>query len=460
MKKIKYIVLVFAIILGSCDYGDLNDNPNEPTNVPEILLLNGTMLADIAINASHLQRISGMWTSQYRGEQPSYESLYNYGFSGGESNSAWEFLYNGIINQNKIIRSAFNDDNLIQGITKVVEANALGSAAAIWGDIPYSEAVGDIEDPIFDAQVNIYASLQILLDDAISNLNATDGYPLSQDIFFNGDESKWIQVAYSLKARYYMITKEYGLALQAAQNGVNSNSSSLKFYPPATTNGDSNLIYEFTSGARSGYLHSDDTYLEDLIATGSFTSRNNSKTNEDARSKYYVIDTDGSEIGVGAPGAPMPLMTYEENLLTLAEAAARTSTFDEALGYLNELRVFLASGNAFEKIDNSDVLLYDAYDEADFADGGIENADGINDTRALLREIVEERYVSGYGTFTPWNDARRLRKTDSDISVPFPLNTSSVSTHPERFIISQNELNSNSNAPTGLTIFDVTEVNQ
>ena len=207
-------------------------------------------------------------------------------------------------------------------------------------------------------------------------------------------------------------------------------------------------------------MSTDGTYLTDLLDASTSTSRNNAKTDEQARSSYYFVNTDGSGQGIGAPDAPMPIVTYEENILTLAETAARTTTFDEALGYLNELRAHLASGDAFVKVDDADVVQYDAYDAADFANGGIENADGIDDTRALLREIVEERYVSGFGTFMPWNDARRLRKSDADVGVPFPLNTTAVSQYPERFIISQNELNSNSNAPSGLSIFDKTEVNQ
>ena len=32
------------------------------------------------------------------------------------------------------------------------------------------------------------------------------------DIFFNGDAEKWIKVANTLKARFFMHTKEYDLA--------------------------------------------------------------------------------------------------------------------------------------------------------------------------------------------------------------------------------------------------------
>lgn len=466
MKKINYIIIAFCIFWTGCNYGSLNDNPNEPTVVPETLLLTGTMLADVSINASHIQRISGMWSGQYKGEILLYESLYNYVIASEESNSSWGYLYNGILAQNDIIQAALPDDNLIQGITKIVEAHAVGTAASNWGDIPYSQASNvEFSDPAFDKQTEVFSQMQTLLDEAISNLNNTEGYTLNQDIFFKGDKDKWIEVANTLKARYYMLTKQYSQANAAAQNGISSASSSLVFNPVVAEDGSgitggSNVLWAFTSGARAGYMSTDGTYLSNLLDESAAESRGNAKTNEQARSNYYYVNPDGSTIGIGAPDAPMPLVSYEENLLTLAETAARISTFEEALGHLNALRAFLASGDAFVKVEEADVLQYDAYDAADFANGGMENADGIEDSKALLREIIEERYVSGFGTFMPWNDARRLRKDNNDIVVPFPLNTTAASQYPERFIISQDELNSNSNAPSGLSIYDKTEVNQ
>jgi len=454
-------MVAFSILLSGCDYGDLNENPNEPTQVPELLVVTGTMLANIAVNTSHIQRISGMWSGQYKGEQNLYGNIHTYGISTEESNSSWGYLYNGILAQNDVIQQGLSDDLLIVGISKVIEAHAVGSACSNWGNIPYSEATTEgIDDPKYDTQTEVFAQLQTLLNEAISNLNSVNGYALSQDIFFGGNTSSWIQTAYTLKARYFMLVKDYASAYTAAQNGIASNAASMKYHPPGTTSGDQNLLYEFLSGSRSGDMSVNGTYLSELL-DGTPTSRNNAKTNEDARSNYYYFDENGGNTtGVAAITAPMPLVTYEENLLTLAEAAARTSTFGTALGHLNDLRSFLASGTAFDLVDGGDVLQYDAYDAADFDNGGIENLDNMDATRALLREIIEERYVSGYGTFMPWNDARRLRSSDSDVSVPFPLNTGAATAHPERFLLSQNELNSNSNAPSGVTIFDKTEVNQ
>ncbi|MGK0211827.1 MAG: hypothetical protein ACI9D4_002164 [Polaribacter sp.] len=460
MKNIKYILLAFSIVLSGCSYDDLNENPNETTEVPELLVFTGTMLADIAINASHIHRIAGMWTGQYKGEQNLYGNIHTYGISTEESNSSWGYLYNGIVAQNDVVQKGLASDLLIVGITKVIEAHAIGTASSNWGNIPYSEAVTEgIDDPKYDTQAEVFAQMQTLLDAAITDLNSATSYSLSQDIFFNGDKNKWIQTAYTLKARYYMLVKDYPAAYTAAQSGISSGSASMKYNAPGTTSGAQNLLYEVLAGSRSGDMSVNGTFLSGLVGATA-ASRNNAKTDEDARGKYYYFDKNGANSsGVAAADAPMPLVTYEENLLTLAEAGARTTTFAAALGHLNSLRSFLASGGSFVKVNGTDVLKYDAYVAADFANGGIENTDGINDTRALIREIVEERYVSGFGTFMPWNDARRLRKSDTDVLVPFPLNTGAATVHPERFLLSQNELNSNSNAPTGATIFDKTEVN-
>ena len=92
---------------------------------------------------------------------------------------------------------------------------------------------------------------------------------------------------------------------------------------------------------------------------------------------------------------------------------------------------------------------------------GMENADNIDDTRALIREIVEERYISGFGMFLAFNDSRRLRKSDSDVAVPFIMVDGPEPPYAERLPYSDDELNSNANAPDeDPGIFTVTKVNQ
>ena len=108
-----------------------------------------------------------------------------------------------------------------------------------------------------------------------------------------------------------------------------------------------------------------------------------------------------------------------------------------------------------------DWISYEPFVAADFDSGGIENADGITADNAFLREVMEERYVSGFGMHMPYNDARRLRKSDSAIAVPYIMVDADNTRKPERMPYAQNELNSNSNAPAeDPGIFVKTPVNQ
>jgi predicted transcriptional regulator len=72
------------------------------------------------------------------------------------------------INKYYAINGTDTEGKLITSICKVLEANAVGTATSIWGDIPYSEAVNPaISDPVFDKQSAIYNALQTKLDEAI-----------------------------------------------------------------------------------------------------------------------------------------------------------------------------------------------------------------------------------------------------------------------------------------------------
>ena len=473
MKNIFKHLLFFSIIFLAFSCEELNEGINENPNdiivsdVEERLFLTGGMLANVQIQLGHLNRISGMYSGQLIGYSSLYSNIYGLSLSTAESNGTWNALYVGVLtNMRHIIANSNND--LLRGIAMVVEAHAFGTAASLFGDIPYSEAGNsEIQDPAFDPQVQVYTQVIARLDEAITTLNGASSGSIPEDIYFGGDKAKWIAAANTLKARFYLHQKNYPSALSAAQNGIGSASGDMRFIPGDAAQEDDNLFWMILEGSRGGDIGNDDgvtdSFLLELIDPANSSSRNNAKTDETARRGFYYINpSSGSDNdGIIEKMQPQNMVTFFENKLIMAEAAARGGNVASGLPHLNEVRAWLNDGGNLNDNYLGLAHRYDPYVEADFNAGGIENADNISPTNAFLREVIEERYVSGFGMHMPYNDARRLRKSDGAIAVPYVMYNSDNTRKPERMPYATNELNSNSNAPSeDPGIFTKTQVNQ
>ncbi|MEL7534131.1 MAG: SusD/RagB family nutrient-binding outer membrane lipoprotein, partial [Bacteroidota bacterium] len=386
-----------------------------------------------------------------------------------ESNSIWNRAYHSTLSQLRTIQEKAGDNVQLQAITQVIEAHCMGTMASQFGDIPYSEAVSaGIDAPSFDPQASVFTSLQLLLDQAISGLDNLDAsLSISEDIYFAGDPDKWKAAAWTLKARYYLQTREYVKAYEAAQNGISSAENSMVFQPIDDANTDNkNLFWQLSAGSRAGDIgnlkNDEASFLLQMLSDTAMVSRTHGKTQEGARLAFYIIyDSDpNANMGIAAATQAMPLISFSENQLILAETALRTLDFATALDHLNVLRSWLNSGDAFPKLDPTASFGYVGLDEDDFEEDGLENKDGIDPNTALLREIIEERYVSGFGTWMPYNDARRLRDSEAEVAIAFPINPKGGPCLPQRFLYSANELDANLNAPTVPDICTKTPINQ
>ena len=467
--KILIITCLFGMTACQGLVDEINDNPNDIIvgDIDPELFLTGAMLANTVAQSGHLNRISGMYTGQLVGFTSLYSNIYGFALSTAESVGTWSRIYVGCVANLRFMRDAAPEDRQLVGIAKILEAHAIGTAASLFGDVPYSEISNpEIDDPKFDDQVSVFNSVIALLDSGIADLGGASERSMSVDIYFEGDISKWIEAANTLKARYLLQLKDYNGAYAAAQQGISSHDNSMLYRPRGDVNiaeGDKNLFWTILEGSRAGDIGSGNSYLTQLLDPNSDISRNNAKTDETARGGYSFINETGGSInqGIIEQFEPHNLVTFAENQLILAECGARTNSFDTGLGHLNDLRAWLNTGGMLNDnfIDSS--FMYAAYEAADFASGGMENTDGIDDTRALLREIIEERYVSGFGMYMPYNDSRRLRKDDTDIAVPFFLVDGPEPPFSERMPYSDDELNANGNAPAeDPGIFVKTAVNQ
>ena len=186
MKKILIPLTAVALMVTGCDVDkSINDNPNEITlsDVDAKLFLNGAQLANVIVQVSHLNRICGMFSGQLVGYTSLYSNIYGYALSTVETNGEWNAAYTGVVTNARHIRSAAPDDKLLVGISKVIEANAIGTLALLTGDVPYSEIGGEISDPAFDSQKSVLTALSSLLDGSITDLSAASTRKESFDIY-------------------------------------------------------------------------------------------------------------------------------------------------------------------------------------------------------------------------------------------------------------------------------------
>jgi hypothetical protein len=410
--------------------------------------------------------VGGVWNRSFTGVDRQYVSVNNYVTSSGDYDSEWDNLYQAVITQYKLAEAGALQVNnkRVAGIAQIGMAQAFGLAADLWGDVPFSE-VGNPEEfptPKFEPQVQVYAGVQALLDKGIANLQANVGTsPGAKDIFYGGDASSWIKAANTLKARFYLHTKEYDKALTAAALGINS--ASLSMYAPhgETYQSDFQVWYSFLTYDRPGYINADNTYSVDILDATSAKYRGNAKTNEEARFNFLYqpgLNTGGmdpnvladfdwgnpsDENGFFAANERFPMVTYQENLLIQAEANLKKAApdFTSALDALNMHRAYLVSASTYIKSGYHSLgLKYDPYTAADFAPGGLANIGTLSANESLLLEILEERYVTFIGQIEQFNDVRR---TKNALGIT-PVTGTKL---PQRYLYPQSEINSNPNTP-------------
>lgn len=479
MKRIykSVFALLVGLGLGSCEgiVDDLNKDPNNATDAPARYVFTGTQIANMAAQEGLASRLAIVWTGYGKGTFQQLGTWYLYQITASNFDDDWNLFFAGV-NKNALIaieKAEALGNRKMAGITKIVQVNGMATATELWGDVPYTESGNSAEypNPKFETQAELYPKLIARLDDAIADLESGIGTVSAEDIYLAGDATKWKQIAYTLKARLLLDTKQYDAALTAATAGVSAFANSLYALHGTTASVNENANYSFLTNIRAGSITGEDSYLTFLLNPANAKYRGNAKTNETARFKFYYNETGVNAVGVIEPNtltttaargffardASFPLITYQENILTLAETALRSGKgFDVALGHLNTYRAFLNSGgylhSTYKVAAN---YKYEAYVAADFAAGGMENADGIAADAALLREILEERYVTFYGQHIGWDDERRTRSE----AVGIKLTPNNGTQLPGRFIYSQNELNSNTSAPTTVPgLFELTPI--
>jgi len=184
-------------------------------------------------------------------------------------------------------------------IGQILEAYVMMSMVDFFGDIPYSEAVSGgtgILNPIIDSGASIYQAADQLLLDAIANLNKDELVLPTNDLFYNGNESKWIRAANTMRLKLYLQTRlandgDFGASkstsiinsLIAANQLILNSSDDLQFQW-ATSNAAPDSRHPYFAANFDGQGPSSDFYMSNyymnLLA--------NQYDNPDPRIRYYL----------------------------------------------------------------------------------------------------------------------------------------------------------------------------
>jgi hypothetical protein len=491
-KRVALILMVGATIT-SCEKftnGVSEFDPTLPTDASLGQVINSAEVAYIGFVEGELARIAGMWAGQFTGTDRQYVTLNNYTSTAPDYDNAWGNLYSGVLKPWRIAEKKATDLNNKRALAlaQILEAHTMITAASLFGDIPYSQAnnLAEFPNPKFDDQKEIYAALLTLLDQALANIaGASSGTSYDGDIFYSAsasDDAKWTAVANTVKAKIYLQLGDFQKANDAASLGLTDAADDLTAKHGDSYNLDFNIYYSFLVYDRPGYMGASDSYAARMIdptnAAASY-NKNNAKTDESDRFAYifygsledgYDLNVSGYDYDDGEPDgmfsnrASFPIVTYRENQLILAETALRLGDAGAALDYLNDYRAYLDAGGYLNPDYVTGTGHYLPYDNADFANGGIANPDGLSSDDALYKEIIKEKYISLLSTMDVFVDLHRKGfgsfsgKQNWEVLGLTP-NTGSVI--PQRFLIAQVEVNSNTSTPRPSPgLFDLLEVFQ
>jgi hypothetical protein len=449
MKRLTLIALVAALgAAGSaCNpflTGEgLSNDPNNPTTATREALFMGVQAATFGQAESSVPLTICMWMQQCTGGGGRFVEQFGQ-YLIDETSHSFDFnsVYTGggLSDIRRIEASAAEaGDAVFLGIAQIYEAFVIGTAADVWGDIPYTQAL-TVNAPALDNQFAVYDSMQVLLSRAIANLGGVGPGPLERDLVFGGDPAPWIEVAHTLKARYFLHTVEaaaagllpgrtaaqvYADVIAEASLGITSPASDFAAFHGASTS-ERNIWFQFSqttfgidlvAGKRLVDLMNarSDPRLPEYFGENAFGLFGGDDVNSTTEDPDSISAVDGTR---NSPTFRQPFVTWGENELILAEAYNQGTPANDglALTHLNNVR-----GAA-----------------------GLSSLSGISGA-ALLDSIMTEKYVALFQNVEIWSDYRRTcRPALTPFTDASPVYGGKV---PGRLFYGSNERNTNSNIP-------------
>lgn len=217
MNKNKYIyIILFAVGLMSfpaCDdFLDINEDPNNPVTATLAQQLVSVQVNIAGALGASVQSM-GDYTSLYTHHTVQRGvSANDYAFKGDDSGvtAPWRLFYTFALTdiENIIVQGTEEEQPNYVAIGKILKGASFSYMVDMWGDIPFFNANQGAVNPFpeYDDDEAIYAAIHQLLQEGISELNASAPTPGINDLFYGGDLNKWRKFAKTLRLK--MLTQE------------------------------------------------------------------------------------------------------------------------------------------------------------------------------------------------------------------------------------------------------------
>lgn len=478
MKNFKYIYIgVLSTLLSgtfvSCEnYLDINENPNYPgeSQVAVSALLPSAFTGSAGVMGYLYQLYGSMWSQHYT-QNPSssqYITLVNYAMTSSSDLRLWRIPYADVLPDLDLVIQKSEAEGAWNYwvVGKVMTAFTYHVLTDAYGDIPFTEALKGKNCKYDDSKTVVYPGIIQMLNDAIGKADDASVKGLLsmsvEDYVYDGDMTKWIRFAKTLKLKLLMRDFEANkteIQTMLTAGDFLKDDATIHCFEDVVNK--SNPFYEndrrqlnTTNNVRActtlyQYLDENgDPRIEDFYETtaGSDYTAYKAIPYGSRDSKLYSIRATSRAV-IGALD-PVYYMSAAETEYLLSECYARLGD----------------KGNAKTHYENAVKLSFERWnhDATDFIIDGGKYAFDETSEDAMLKCILTQKWVASTRcqAWDTWFDINRTRipalgnvETTNDNYVTGelaynPNSSLAKGAFPSRFIYSKESLDYNTSAPT------------
>jgi hypothetical protein len=357
MKRIYILLLIVGFTLSACTdkFEDFNTDKKNPAIVSgEALFSNAERALSDQVNSTSVNLnvwkfFAQYWTATTYVDEANYDivnrnipdNTFQEYYSGNDATRSGGFLKD-FKEASDIISKSVPTSAIGEGeksnklaIIEILTVYAYQNLVDMFGNVPYTQAL-DITKihPVYDDAATIYQDLINRLDAALGTLDPTQGSFGTADLIYGGDVAQWILFGNSLKLKIGITLADVNPTLSKAT--VESAVAGGVF-----ASADDSGLFPYLGAIHTNPIYEDvvQSGRDDFVPANTIVNLMNSLS--DPRRPFYFTLNGGVYVGgiygasnpfssfshiestISSPGFHGFLLTYDEVLFYLAEAAAR-----------------------------------------------------------------------------------------------------------------------------------------